>query len=47
MEDSKSIEAKLDEWRREEMQDRRREALWNFVVNMIVAIGALIVAIKA
>ena len=43
----KDVEAKLDEWRREDLQDRRREALWNFAVNMIVAIGALIVAIRA
>lgn len=40
------IERRLDEWRREEMQDRRREALWNFVVNMIVAVAALIVALR-
>ena len=47
MEDSKNIEAKLDEWRREDLQDRRREALWNAIVNMIVALAALIVAIRA
>lgn len=41
------FERRLDEWRREEMQDRRREALWNFVVNMIVAVAALIVALRA
>lgn len=41
------IEHRLEEWRREEMQDRRREALWNFVVNMIVAVAALIVALRA
>lgn len=41
------FERRLDEWRREEMQDRRREALWNFVTNMIVALAALIVALKA
>lgn len=40
------FERRLDEWRREEMQDRRREALWNFVVNMIVAVAALIVALR-
>ena len=40
------FERRLEEWRREDLQDRRREALWNFVVNMIVAIGALIVAIR-
>lgn len=41
------FERRLEEWRREEMQDRRREALWNFVVNMIVAVAALIVALRA
>lgn len=41
------FERRLEEWRREDLQDRRREALWNFAVNMIVAIGALIVAIRA
>ena len=40
------FERRLEEWRREEMQGRRREALWNFVVNMIVALAALIVAIR-
>lgn len=40
------FERRLDEWRREEMQDRRREALWNFVANMIVAVAALIVALR-
>lgn len=40
------FERRLDEWRREEMQDRRREALWNFVVNVIVAVAALIVALR-
>ena len=41
------IERRLEEWRREDLQDRRREALWNFAVNMIVALAALIVALKA
>lgn len=41
------FERRLEEWRREEMQGRRREALWNFVVNMIVALAALIVAVRA
>ena len=41
------IERRLEEWRREEMQARRREALWNAIVNMIVAVAALIVAIRA
>lgn len=40
------IERRLDEWRREEMQDRRREALWNAVTNMIVALAALLVALR-
>lgn len=40
------FERRLEEWRREEMQNRRREALWNFVVNMIVAVAALIVALR-
>lgn len=43
----KDVEAKLDEWRQEDLQDRRREALWNAIVNMIVALAALIVAIRA
>ena len=40
------FERRMEEWRREDLQDRRREALWNFAVNMIVALAALIVAIK-
>lgn len=40
------FERRLEEWRREDLQDRRREALWNFAVNMIVALAALIVALK-
>lgn len=40
------IERRLEEWRREDLRERRREALWNFAVNMIVALAALIVAIK-
>lgn len=45
--ESKDMETKLDEWRREDLRDRRREALWNAAVNMIVALAALIVAIRA
>ena len=41
------FERRLEEWRREDLRERRREALWNFAVNMIVAIAALIVAIRA
>lgn len=40
------FECRLDEWRREDLRERRREMLWNFAVNMIVALAALIVAIK-
>jgi hypothetical protein len=40
------FECRLDEWRREDLRERRRETLWNFAVNMIVALAALIVAIK-
>lgn len=40
------FERRLEEWRREDLQDRRREALWNAIVNMIVALAALIVAIR-
>lgn len=40
------FERRLEEWRREDLQDRRRETLWNFAVNMIVALAALIVAIR-
>ena len=36
------FERRLEEWRREDLQDRRREALWNAIVNMIVAVAALI-----
>ena len=41
------IERRLEEWRREDLRERRRETLWNFAVNMIVALAALIVALKA
>lgn len=41
------IERRLEEWRREDMRERRLETLWNFAVNMIVALAALIVALKA
>lgn len=41
------FERRLDEWRREDLRERRRETLWNFAVNMIVALAALIVALKA
>ncbi len=40
------FERRLEEWRREDLQDRRHEALWNAIVNMIVALAALIVAIR-
>ena len=40
------FECRLDEWRREDLRERRRETLWNFAVNMIVALAALIVAIR-
>lgn len=40
------IERRLEEWRREDLRERRRETLWNFAVNMIVALAALIVALK-
>ena len=40
------FERRLEEWRREDLRERRRETLWNFEVNMIVALAALIVAIK-
>ena len=40
------FERRLEEWRREDLQDRRREALWNAIVNTIVAVAALIVALK-
>ena len=40
------FERRLEEWRREDLRDRRSEALWNAIVNMIVALAALIVAIK-
>ena len=40
------IERRLEEWRREDMRERRRETLWNFADNMIVALDALIVEIK-
>ena len=40
------FERRLEEWRREDLQDRRREALWTAIVNMIVAVAALIVAIR-
>ena len=41
------FECRLDEWRREDLRERRRETLWNFAVNMIVALAALVVALKA
>lgn len=41
------IERRLEEWRREDLRERRRETLWSFAVNMIVALAALIVALKA
>ena len=41
------FERRLEEWRREDLQDRRSEALWNAIVNTIVALAALIVAIRA
>ena len=41
------IERRLEEWRREDLRERRRETLWNFAVNMIVPLAALIVALKA
>lgn len=40
------FERRLEEWRREDLRERRRETLWNFAVNMIVTLAALIVAIK-
>ena len=40
------FERRLEEWRREDLRERRRETLWNFAVNMIVALDALIVEIK-
>lgn len=41
------FESRLEEWRREDLQDRRRSELWNCAVNMIVALAALIVALRA
>lgn len=41
------FERRLEEWRREDLRERRRETLWNFAVNMIVALAALVVALKA
>lgn len=40
------FERRLEEWRREDLRERRRETLWNAIVNMIVALAALIVAIR-
>ena len=40
------FERRLEEWRREDLRERRREALWNAIANMIVALAALIVAIR-
>ena len=39
------FERRLEEWRREDLRDRRREALWNAIVTMIVALAAPLVAI--
>lgn len=41
------FESRLEEWRREDLQDRRRSELWNCAANMIVALAALIVALGA
>ena len=40
------FERRLEEWRREDLRERRRETLWNAIVNMIDALAALIVAIR-
>lgn len=40
------FERRLEEWRREDLRERRRETLWNAIANMIVALAALIVAIR-
>lgn len=47
MDQMELFEAKLDEWRREDLQERRRSELWNCAANMIVALAALIVALRA
>lgn len=41
-----ALETVLDRWREEEMRERRRNDLYSFAVNLLVALAALIVAIR-
>lgn len=41
-----ALETVLERWREEEMRERRRNDLCSFAVNLLVALAALIVAIR-
>ena len=45
MEDSKSIEAKLDEWRREEARDRERTRKRRAIISLSIGIASMIVSL--
>lgn len=44
--ETEKLEIMLERWREEEMRERRRNDLCSFAVNLLVALAALIVAIR-
>lgn len=45
MDDSKNIEAKLDEWRREEARDRERTRKRRAIISLSFGIASMIVSL--